>query len=723
MSDTFIFAAQVPLSREAFKAWLAASPTLERAPDLDQVFRGRWEAEAPAHDPFGDSVLELIKQRLLPGGPLLVHQRGVLSIYATENGFYRNWFGNWLALLATVAPLTADTGLAVFAAETGGHLYPKGVLSLLQVDRGAVHCLPGSVNAALRSLRGVEKRYFTNLESGSVPIDELILPRAKTILSVGEALDQIASLAAVKWRSTTSAAMLTRARPAIDALAKTATKDSVLPALAALLQHESPAVAFAAAWTLVRLASRSKAPAALDAVADYLEPMPKVEYDRIDGFFDDPSMERLGHRACDAFAKNPTWREQRLDRSLLAKRHPYFLIGSMTPEGEEVQRLAVRVAASAESFDGWFNYAHLLQLLGPLGAEQVGPQAADRLREGRLSLLLANVDPSRLEVDIRSGDDPVWCPLNDRTPKVICSTNPLTEICNSVAKIQQPSRFAEPIRSLFAHVVAVIQPKPVLYFWHIYGKEQPRYISFLTAPPPGLEDALAPVRLKFDAIFSADERARALVDELTAYRTTDEAAAKDAVRHLRNALECEGREDYLVEQCLETGAPPPTLMLEFLLSSYILDGDADTHEVSATLKALRSRREPHTEALLPQLLGSAQMIGPEDAYRLCLEGALLCQSLGPPSKMHLIQLLEAFLLRWPTDERLLSTYFMVCATVAESSRALPWLLRNAAVVGHTNHHLTRLWAAKVLDDTRCAEAVFDADTLADLVACHRPREP
>jgi hypothetical protein len=137
-------AAKVPLSRDAFKTWLASSATLACAPDLEDIFRGRWDAEPPEYEPFQGSLLELIKQRLMSGGALLVQQRNVLSIYATEVGFYRRWFGNWLALLASVPPLSGGTGTAVFCAETGGHLYAEGVLSLLQVDPARVRCLPGS---------------------------------------------------------------------------------------------------------------------------------------------------------------------------------------------------------------------------------------------------------------------------------------------------------------------------------------------------------------------------------------------------------------------------------------------------------------------------------------------------------------------------------------------------------------------------------------------------
>jgi hypothetical protein len=240
----------------------------------------------------------------------------------------------------------------------------------------------------------------------------------------------------------------------------------------------------------------------------------------------------------------------------------------------------------------------------------------------------------------------------------------------------------------------------------------------LKDPPAGLKDVLSPIRQQFDTIFRGDPRTRILIDELTAYRTTDEAAARSVLQRFRSRGVLQSKNGgmdyavYKVEDCLETGDPPATVVLELLLSSYICYSNHEYgDEVSLVLNDFRSQREPDTEPLLARLVDVAHLIAPEDAYRLCLEGALACRSLRPPSRMLLIQLIEALLLRWPADEELLSMYLIVCLRAAEAPRALALLLRNAALVRHTKHSLTHHYAAEILDDAQCAEAVLNADIL------------
>ncbi len=724
MADTFVFAAHVPLTAAAFEEALAASTSLESGNDLEQVFAGRWDAEPPVYEAFGGNVLALIQQRLLSRGPLLVHQRNALSIYATAVGFHRSWFGDWLALLASVAPMAAGTGWAVFCAETGGHLYPEGVLSVLQVDGGRLRCLPGPVNAALRSLRTLEKRYFASLEKGSVPVDERIVPVASNALSLRVALSQIASLASLERHTATSAHVLRQLKPAIDTLAKSKTTNDALPLLRDLLRHQSPPVVFVTAWTLARLASRSKDPATLDTLAGYLESITDADDDRLDTFFDGRgNVERLQDRACDAFAKNPQWLAQHLDRSFAAKRHPALAIGAVPPGDEKLQQLAIRVADKHEAFDGWFNYDHLLMRLLPSGAERVGPQVTDRLLEGRLRMLLTSILTVQLEVAVRSGNDPIsWSPFRF-SDVVIGNDNPVTAVCDNLRRVEQPQRFAEEIRSLFASVVAVVREKPVLYVSHVYRQQQPPYVSFLKAPPAELEEALTPTRLQFEDIFISDEQARSWIAELTAYRANEETA-KDVLRRLRTSsvLKWRGGIDhaiYEMDRCLDTGNPPAVVVVELLLKSYVLyAGDTYAAEVTTALLALRSKLQPDAEPLLERLLPVADRIGPEDAYRICLEGALSCRALSRPATALLLQLFEALLARWPSDERLLSAYLMVCATAAQSSRARPILLRNASGMRATGDSCVRLWAAKVLADTGDAGGIFDEREFQGLLRHH-----
>ena len=70
--DTFVFAAQLPLSRAAFERWLATPPSLDHGPDLERVFAGRWDAEAPTYEPDdSQTVLEFLKRKLLSAGPVI----------------------------------------------------------------------------------------------------------------------------------------------------------------------------------------------------------------------------------------------------------------------------------------------------------------------------------------------------------------------------------------------------------------------------------------------------------------------------------------------------------------------------------------------------------------------------------------------------------------------------------------------------------------------------
>ena len=88
-------------------------------------------------------------------------------------------------------------------------------------------------------------------------------------------------------------------KPAIDTLAKSKTTNDALPLLRDLLRHQSPPVVFVTAWTLARLASRSKDPATLDTLAGYLESITDADDDRLDTFFDGRgNVERLQDRAC-----------------------------------------------------------------------------------------------------------------------------------------------------------------------------------------------------------------------------------------------------------------------------------------------------------------------------------------------------------------------------------------------------------------------------------------
>ncbi|MFC8531716.1 hypothetical protein [Nocardia sp. NPDC057227] len=183
MSDSFLLATRIPMTRESFERWLDTPiPAPAAIADPDAMFDGwfwdgkraadAWRAATPggtAREFFAECVAGAAAGS--PVSCVLTHEGGALQVYLCDLMGYLESFVH-TALLAFVAAgaLAADDGRhqVLFWAETAGNLpgpeWP-GWLAVLTVGRGGAHFVAeAELTAAIAGLRPVEERFGALVE-------------------------------------------------------------------------------------------------------------------------------------------------------------------------------------------------------------------------------------------------------------------------------------------------------------------------------------------------------------------------------------------------------------------------------------------------------------------------------------------------------------------------------------------------------------------------------
>ncbi|MEU5696194.1 hypothetical protein [Actinosynnema sp. NPDC020468] len=178
MSDSFMVAARIPMTREAFEAWLD-TPTPDPAAVIANptaVFDG-WYWDGRAVEDEWESVETTTPREYFadrvgwacdgePETTVLLHRDGALEAYLFHLGYDEAGVHTALALLAAAGPhKSADAeDVVLFWAETSGSLWrpeDKGWLAVLAVGRtGARFVADLDLAPAVAALKPVEQRFF-----------------------------------------------------------------------------------------------------------------------------------------------------------------------------------------------------------------------------------------------------------------------------------------------------------------------------------------------------------------------------------------------------------------------------------------------------------------------------------------------------------------------------------------------------------------------------------
>jgi hypothetical protein len=182
LSDSFLVAARVPMSREGFEAWLRKPVTdLSGIANPHEMFDGwLWDGRRP------DAGWDGLEVGLTPGEyfaervddscgkaeecGVLLHRDGALEVYLFHVGYSERNIRTALLVLAAAGEFKSEPAedAVLFWAETGANLWPAdadGWLAVLSVGKdGARFVAERDLTDVVTGLRPVENRFFELVE-------------------------------------------------------------------------------------------------------------------------------------------------------------------------------------------------------------------------------------------------------------------------------------------------------------------------------------------------------------------------------------------------------------------------------------------------------------------------------------------------------------------------------------------------------------------------------
>ncbi|MEU7528204.1 hypothetical protein AB0A74_20920 [Saccharothrix sp. NPDC042600] len=175
MSDSFLVATRIPMSREGFERWLDTPvPGLDVIANPEAMFDG-WLWHGDRRDDW--STPELTPRAFLadrveqacqgkPAVTVLLHRDGALEAYLFDMGYRRPVVDAALLMFAGAGAVKSDPAedTVLFWAETGGNLFDAdddGWLAVLSVGRdGARFVADRDLTDVVAGLRPAEDAFF-----------------------------------------------------------------------------------------------------------------------------------------------------------------------------------------------------------------------------------------------------------------------------------------------------------------------------------------------------------------------------------------------------------------------------------------------------------------------------------------------------------------------------------------------------------------------------------
>lgn len=183
MSDTFLVAARIPMSREGFEGWLSTPARgLSRIVNRADMFDGwlwngsradrEWDLADGEITPreFFSEAIEDTCSGASQDGCIVLHRDGALEAYLFHFG-YKEWSVHTALLMFAAAgefKSEAAEDTVLFWAETGGSLWPPdatGWLAVLSVGKSEARFVSErDLTETVAGLRPVESRFFDMIE-------------------------------------------------------------------------------------------------------------------------------------------------------------------------------------------------------------------------------------------------------------------------------------------------------------------------------------------------------------------------------------------------------------------------------------------------------------------------------------------------------------------------------------------------------------------------------
>ncbi|MCF1592927.1 hypothetical protein [Streptomyces muensis] len=183
VSDTFLVAARIPMSRDGFEAWLSTPiPDVSRIANPAEMFDGwcwngeradrEWDSVDGGITPreFFSQAIEKACFSASQDGCLVLYREGALEAYLFHFG-YKQWNVHTALLMFAGAgefKSETDEDTVLFWAETGGNLWDAddtGWLAVLSVGKGEARFVSErDLTNTVAGLRPVESRFFDMIE-------------------------------------------------------------------------------------------------------------------------------------------------------------------------------------------------------------------------------------------------------------------------------------------------------------------------------------------------------------------------------------------------------------------------------------------------------------------------------------------------------------------------------------------------------------------------------
>ncbi|MET9230022.1 hypothetical protein [Lentzea sp. NPDC003310] len=176
MSDSFMVAARIPMTREGFESWLDTPvPDLGRIANPEEMFTGWfWDGRPGDWTTVGADLTpgEFFAERVddACGGDeecgVVLHRDGALEVYLFHLGYSEWSIHTALLVLAAAGEFKSDPadGTALFWAETGANLWPAdadGWLAVLSVGKDEARFVgERDLTDVVAALRPAESRFF-----------------------------------------------------------------------------------------------------------------------------------------------------------------------------------------------------------------------------------------------------------------------------------------------------------------------------------------------------------------------------------------------------------------------------------------------------------------------------------------------------------------------------------------------------------------------------------
>lgn len=185
MSDSFMVATRIPMSRAGFEAWLSTPiPDLSRIVNPADMFDGwLWDGRRADTEwnPLGTGMTprEFFVERIADSYDgktpdcVVLYRDGALEAYLFHLG-YREWSVHTaLLMFAAAGEFKSESAedTVLFWAETGANLWPAdatGWLAVLSVDKSEARFVDArDLTEAVAGLRPAESRFFEMLQSAT----------------------------------------------------------------------------------------------------------------------------------------------------------------------------------------------------------------------------------------------------------------------------------------------------------------------------------------------------------------------------------------------------------------------------------------------------------------------------------------------------------------------------------------------------------------------------